>query len=136
MSKIKQRIVSMLTVLAMAAAILVATAAPANATVYWNCPSGHGCVWMDANGSYHKIDIAFSVAQPNVCYNLTGAWNDAVSSASSDYGSGWDLMLFWDANCGDSSWDFAVISSRSVSFTGLKSWFNDEASSYMIAMIS
>lgn len=116
---------------ALAAIVLTAVAAtPASAYVYWNCTEGVACVWVNSGGGGSKMTIAVGTYGYNTCHNFSGSWNDVVSSASASFGGGWDLVWYWDANC--SGERFEVYSPMSVSYTGLKAWENDEASSFAI----
>jgi hypothetical protein len=113
-------------------------AVPANATVYYDCPSGVGCMWVNTNGGGNYLIIAESIAGDDVCHNFgTGPWNDVISSASADYGSGFGLMLYENAGCNfPVITKFYVRSSSFYNFTGIDGWFNDTASAYKVCKVS
>lgn len=126
----RHRIKQAIAVLAIVLSVIVVSATPAHATVYWGCPAGQGCLWVDHNGGGARLSIAFSVAKPNVCHNLPAQFNDTASSASADYGSGYAIYFYEDPNCGV----FGDIDEEYLESTDYV-WFydfNDEISSYMI----
>jgi len=97
---------------------------------------GNGCVWTDINGGGTRLTFSVSWAGYNTCHNLPAAQDDAVSSASSDYGGGWDLKLFRDYNCSLSNFhDYILHSSVFANFNGancLIICYNDQFSSFRI----
>lgn len=129
----KRKISAILAALGLAAALVVVAAAPAQATVYWNCASGVACVWSGANGTGTKVTISVGTYGTNTCWTFTSAFNDVLSSASADFGSGYDLVLYKDAGCANGFWSIntqVVYSPNSESYGG--EYFNDIASSFEI----
>ena len=124
--------------LLMAMTLVFAVQSPASAHETWSCAHGIGCIYTNSGGGGTKVNLPSSVYTPYTCYNLTGSLNDAVSSAVADYGSGYDLTLYEDAGCTGSGFDgsHTLHTPGSVSYTGLKAWFNDRASSFIIGVAS
>lgn len=119
---------------ALAAVVLLAVAAvPAYATVYHGCPAGTGCVWADKDGGGSMLIIAVGTYGTDQCWNFGGSGDNITSSASADYGNGWDLQLYSTSGCtGGVFTRQNVHSSSFVNFTGALSYFNDSASSFKI----
>ena len=109
--------------------------APAHATVYWGCPAGQGCLSTDFDGGGSRYTIRFSGPEggANVCHNLPGYMNDAVSSVSSDFGSGYSLKIYQDANCNPWTGWVDIENLESTNYEWFYSGYNDGASSYKIA---
>lgn len=114
--------------------LVILGAAPALATVYWNCQEGVACVWTNSGGGGSKLTLSVGAYGYNQCWNFSSSWNDVISSASASFGGGWDLVLFKDAHCsGGLLGTIYLDSPESQSFTGLLAWKNDIASSFTIA---
>lgn len=157
----KRRFLAVVAALAMALAMTIGAGAPAQAavpapvavqhvqaipgtgflaTVYWGCPSGVACVWINDNGGGSRLTISVGQFGTNHCISFAGSFNNSISSMSNDYGSGLRLHLYDTNNCtfatgcmltghcefyGDSS-------HGSWSFIGPRAYFNDITSSAMI----
>jgi len=133
---LKKKIAAVLTTLAIAVGIVLAAGTPASATVYFNCPSGVGCVWKDKDGGGIKLVISVGTFGTNTCWNFAPTNNDITSSASADYGSGWDLKLYQDVNCDEGSpYNYGLHSSHFVNFTGSNFAYNDIMSSFKIVQL-
>lgn len=119
-----------LATLLVAVGLVAVSAAPAQAYVYWNCSNGVACVWVNSGGGGSKATLAVGQYGYGQCHNFNSTWNDKISSASADFGGGWDLQLYYDANChGELA---SIYTTMSISFTGIRAWQNDEASSFAI----
>lgn len=120
--------------LVLSMAILLGLATPANATVYFGCPSGTGCVWIDKDGGSSMYIIRTSDWSLSNCHLLPPGFQHEVSSASADYTGGWNLMLYQFSDCtaGSGLNHFFVQSSHFYNFTGGNSYFNDTAVAFRI----
>lgn len=135
----RQKLMRVLLVFTLVLGITLVAQAPANATVYFNCPSGVACMWVNTNGGGTKLTIAVGQFGYDTCWGL--ATNHplyhAASSASADFGGGWDLVAYSQPNCGtDSLFDRQEVpSSRFENWGGGCCWFNDEVESFRIEHI-
>lgn len=117
----------------------VPAAAPAAAHSQWTCAHGAGCLFLDINGGPaggSHLTFYFSVwvtpeDPPGTCHNLPTTWYNAASSVVSDYGSGYDLVLFENENCSDLG--DKIVSPRNLNFTGWWAFLNDDVQSFKIA---
>lgn len=71
-----------------------------------DCLNGQGCAWVDVNGGGERVDIVFSL-NGTTCHNLTGDFQDSISSSETLYGSGYGINWYDNANCdknGPAAW--------------------------------
>lgn len=132
----RQKLMRVLLVLALVLGITLVAQAPANATIYFNCQNGVACMWENNNGGGYKMTISVGSYGYDTCWNLTTSnpLYHGASSASADFGGGWDLVVYSRPGC-DSSSLFdrqEVPSSRFENWGGGCCWFNDEAESFRI----
>jgi hypothetical protein len=79
----------------------VIAAAPAQAHFQWGCNHGSACVFTDYNGSGGKFTIIWSSNPKNTCLNLPSNFQDRSGSLVSDFGNGWDVYWYENADCSD-----------------------------------
>ena len=115
------------------AAATVTTLAPfasqAQIKAFIDCPSGQGCVWQNINGGGARLNLPWSTYYGH-CWNFTGSWNNAISSAQVTYGSGYGIR-FSNDNCGFIGLTFDLNANKRVNFTDWWGW-NDAVSSFVI----
>lgn len=112
----------------------------ASAHTQWNCQHGAACLFYDTNGGpagASHLTLYFSTwvtpqDPPGTCHDLPTTWFNTASSVVSDYGSGYDLILFENAGCTDIGDKF--VSPRHVNFTGWWAFLNDDVQSFKIAL--
>lgn len=126
-----------LAVFVAAIALIALAATPAQAATYFNCPAGTGCMWSNKDGGGTRTIVAFGTYGSDRCYTMYGtSFDNVASSASADYGNGWDLVIYAADHC---AWGvFArldIHTSSFVNFTGALSYFNDSATSFMITHV-
>lgn len=97
-------------------------------TTWWNCPAGIGCGWTEFNGGGFKdqYSVGDYGTYPN-CHYLDVTFANRLSSASADYGSGYDLKLFDSVIACVGGTTLVVTSSHSVNFSGVFASFNNDA---------
>jgi hypothetical protein len=111
----------------------VITTQPAQAHAQWNCAHGAGCLYQDINGGpagASHLTLYWSAWADGQCHNLPSTWDDSASSVVSDYGSGYDLILYEFDDCRDVG--DRLVSPRHLNFTGWWGFLNDDASSFKI----
>jgi hypothetical protein len=128
----KKRIAAALTALAIAAGIVLVAAEPAQAYSYWGCPEGVGCMWVNSGGGGSRIVVSVSNTGYNTCRLMPAGWNDVASSASGDFGGGWEMAVYKDSTCSNGSPWVRYFAGHSESYTGLLAYFNDITSSFAI----
>jgi hypothetical protein len=104
-------------------------ASPAQILSFADCPVGQGCVWQNINGGGSRLNLPFSTYYGH-CWNFTGSWNNAISSAEVGYGSGYGIR-FSNDNCGFIGLTFDLNANKRVNFTDWWGW-NDAVSSFQI----
>ena len=118
MSKILKRLAVTGTALMLMLGLGVITAQPALA---WTCSSGYLCLWTGANMSGSKKTISVGVGS---CYNLTGSWDENVSSAANEDEG--DYYMYEAPNCALTGYRFTIFEWVHYNFTGV---LNNSASS-------
>lgn len=97
----KKRILAALAALLMVTGISVAVAAPAQAHNRWECPHGQSCLFLNVDGGGWIFNIVWSANPKDTCVDLPSFYRNDASSVVADFGSGWDLLLYEDIQCGD-----------------------------------
>ena len=134
----RKRVASLALVLAMAFGITLAVQSPALATSYYGCPNGVACFWVDAGGGGSRLTLPISFYTPGACWSLAhngGFWN-TITTASIDYGNGWDIRMYDSDNCTiTNTFSYQNLynpPSHSTVYTGALAWWNDRTSSFKI----
>ena len=119
-------------VLAVAAALLVGLATPAQATQYFNCPNGVACLWEHSNGGGQRLVISVGSYGYNICWPMNSAhfMYHKASSGSADFGGGWDLKITSTSSC-SSTFNYQIIQSSNFENWGGQP-FNDWSTSFVI----
>lgn len=129
----KKWIARLAVVLALAGSIVGINSIPASAS-FSDCTNGQGCAWIDINGGGPRQNIVFS-QNGTTCHNFSIAFDNAISSTETLYGSGYGINLYDSYNCGHGGQGWI----HQPAFT-TKNWtdgcfifcFNDVFSSYKI----
>lgn len=88
-------------------------------TIWWNCAAGVGCEWILGSGGGDKITHSVGSRGIGNCYYDPSPYAGNTSSASADYGSGYDLKI-WLSVLGCTGTSYIIVySSHSANFSGL-----------------
>ena len=114
---------------------IVVTEAPANAS-FSDCTLGHGCVYVDINGGWPKLDIVWSVYYQNSkCWNFSSQFRNTISSMIETFGNGgtthYTFQFFNFQNCDGQGW--TMKDDSSINFPGTGS--NDNIESFRIVQV-
>jgi hypothetical protein len=106
-------------------------------TNVWGCPAGVGCIYTAYFGTGASQVLNVGTFGTYTCWNINGpnVGNNTTSSATADYGSGLDLDLFDVAGCDTRYQEFVISTGFHVTFQGSSAWFDNKASSFMIANV-
>ena len=135
MHSLKRRLAASFLALSIALAIALLPATPASAHDQWTCPHGTSCLFKDFNGGGAKFIIAFSVYGDGKCHNLNSSWADYASSVVADYGSGYNLFLYQNANCSDFWGANRFVSPSATNFDWFLSYLNNDVESFVISKL-
>lgn len=94
----KKFLTRLMVVVTVAAAGVLAVAAPASASTQWpNCPFGQVCTWKNIDGGW---SYNYQSTTPGTCINIGPGWNDNITMWKNS--SSVTIHVRPDANCGGS----------------------------------
>lgn len=97
----KRRLAALTVMVTLALGGSLIAAVPAEAHFLWGCNHGSACVFTGYNGSGSKYTICWSCHPKDTCINLPVSFQNNASSLVADFGSGWDVRWWENANCSD-----------------------------------
>lgn len=97
----RRKILSILTTFILVTGLTFVIASPARAHNQWQCPHGQSCLFLNFDGGGWIYNIVWSANPRDTCVNLPSFYRNDASSVVADFGSGWDLILYENIQCGD-----------------------------------